>query len=107
MRKFVEVSERAVMIQVIEDNMKHKLQTFGYDRVDFSQLFGERYAEYVKYHRWSIEINQAGRPLLWDFSRKIGEVLGTRNNFLFNLVLTNLLLRRISDWDLRRLLRGE
>ena len=107
MRKFVEGSERAVMIQVIEDNMKQKLQTFGYDRVDFSQLFGERYAEYVKYRRWSIEINQEGRPLLWDFSRKIGEVFGTRNNFLFNLVLTNLLLKRISDWDLRRLLRGE
>ncbi len=59
---------------VVEYHIKQELTTIGYDRVELSKLFEERYAEYVKYDRWSIEINQEGRPLFWDFSKRISNI---------------------------------
>lgn len=101
------VNERAVLMPVVEDHIKQELTTIGYDRVKLSKLFEERYAEYVKYERWSIEINQEGRPLFWDFSERISNILGNGQNYLFNLLLTTMLLKKIDDWALPRLLRGE
>jgi hypothetical protein len=101
------VSERAVLMPVIENNMKQAITALGYEHVEISKLFRERYLQYGEYRRWSIEINEKGRPLFWDFAKRVGSTLGVGNNYLFTLIFTNSLLKQIDDWNLRDLLRGE
>jgi hypothetical protein len=107
LKKFLTVNERAVLLPIVEDHIKQELITIGYNGVELSELLEERYTEYSEYNRWSIEINQGGRPLFWDFSKRISDILGNGKNYLFNLLLTTMLLKKIHDWDLPRLLRGE
>ncbi len=61
--RFVKPNERAVLMPVVEGHIRQGLKNVGYDQVDFSALLRERHAVYVNYKRWSIEINQEGRPL--------------------------------------------
>ncbi len=86
--------------------IKEQLGILGYDSDDFIQLVLQRHGEYANYKRWSIEITQSGRPLFWDFATRISDILGVGKNYLFNLLLTVLLLKKINRWNLPRLVRG-
>jgi hypothetical protein len=104
--KSVSTREQAVLMPAVAARIKEQLGILGYDSGDFTKLLLQRHNEYGNYKRWSIEVTQGGRPLFWDFATRVSDSLGVGENYLFNLLLTTMLLRKIDDWNLPRLLRG-
>jgi hypothetical protein len=104
---FLSVQQQSGFMLEVKRHLVERVESVGISPGGFSELCRDRCVEYSKYERLFIEIRQPGRPLLWDFSDRVSVILGVPHNYLFMLMLTNFLLRRIADADLRRLLTGE
>jgi hypothetical protein len=104
--KSLSTREQAILMPDVTARIKGQLGILGYDSEDFIKLLLQRHSEYGNYKRWSIEIKQSGRPLFWDFATRVSDILGVGKNYHFNLLLTTMILRKIDDWNLTRLLRG-
>ena len=73
----------------------------------FAKCLKERRTEYADYSRWVPTKNESGKgTLLWEFAKKIADIVGIGGNAIFNSLLTYSLVEMLATWRLRELLQG-
>jgi hypothetical protein len=83
------------------------LQGRGVQRATFAQLLEERLTEYAGYRKWVPGRGENTKgTLFWEFGKKVADIVGVGNDPVFNVLLTNVLMRSLAEWRTAELLRG-
>lgn len=89
------------------------LETFAGDglrarglRYEFKNLLRPRLAEYAHYKSWVPTGNKGNKgTLLHEYAKKVAFNIDAGKNAMFNVILSNFLLRQLKRWNLRDLIR--
>ena len=98
--------ERDVFIDSLEQAVGEKLQVHGYSCDAFTKLLPPRYAEYAHYQDLTLDIDHPKRAVFWEFTKKIAFEMGVGKSGVFNVMVSNLLVKQLHRWNLTGLLKG-
>jgi|SRR5271166_679040 len=105
--KCLSPNNRHLFIADLETLMTDKLEERGISRDEFRFILEARYGEYAHYKNWVPDTNESTKGTLFlEYAKKMAFETGVGKNALFNLMLSNLLLRQLRRWNIPGLLRG-
>jgi hypothetical protein len=105
--KCLSLDNRHFFITCLETLVTEKLGERGISRDEFKLLLAARYGEYTHYKSWVPDTNESAKgTLFWEYAKKMAFETGVGKNALFNLSLSNMLLRQLRRWNIPGLLRG-
>jgi hypothetical protein len=88
------------------ESVARALESKGVQPERFAELLSERIVEYAGYAKWLPEKGEGSRgTLFWEFGKKIADIVGVGKSAVFNILLTNVLMQSLSEWQLAELLR--
>jgi hypothetical protein len=88
------------------ESVGRTLEGKGVQPERFAEVLSDRIEEYSGYARWIPAKGESSRgTLFWEFATKVCEVLGMAKSATFNLLLTNVLMKSLAEWQLAELLR--
>lgn len=103
--QFLDSEKRDTFMQILTINLAKVLKEKGVNLDFFQKLLDKRHEEYSYYQEWIPKENEAAKgTLFWEFAKKITVASNISPNALFNVALTNALLKDILDWKLNDLL---
>jgi hypothetical protein len=77
----------------------------GVEPSGFNELLLERLREYDNYHKWLPEKEEGSAgTLFWEFGKKVATILGVGKNAAFQIILANLIMKSLKNWQLHQLL---
>lgn len=94
-------------IETLAEFVALELQGRGLKAENFAGVLKERLAEYAGYLKWVPGRGESAKgTLLWEFAKKVADILCIGKSALFSLLLSNVLLESLTEWRLPELLRG-
>jgi hypothetical protein len=99
--------DRRSFMTSLERMVTDKLGEHGIYQDAFGLLLAARYGEYAHYNNWFPDTAEsANGTLFWEYEKKVAFETGVGKNFLFNEILSNMLLKQLRRWNIPGLLRG-
>lgn len=103
--QFLGSKNRDAFMDALEVGVARVLQEKGMEPESFLELLGKRYEEYAHYPKWVFEKDESAKDtLFWEFAKKIAINLNVGLDPVFNLTLTEVLLKAFLSWKLNELL---